>query len=132
MNTTTKKIIGGPVEFGGTMLPLSMAVRAGDFVYVSGMVACDANGKPDLSGDIEQQTRLSLRAIEKQLIEAGCAMTDVVKAVIYLKTREDFPIFNAAYAEFFPEFPPARTSVCTDFVAEGVLVEIDIVAYRPE
>ena len=132
MNTKTKKVIGGPVEFGGAMLPLSMAVRAGDFVYVSGMVACDANGKPDLSGDIEQQTRLSLRAIEKQLIEAGCAMTDVVKAVIYLKTKEDFPIFNAVYAEFFPEFPPARTSVCTDFVAEGVLVEIDIVAYRPE
>ncbi|MEP0200912.1 MAG: RidA family protein [Halioglobus sp.] len=132
MTTKTKKIIGGPVDFGGMTLPLSMAVRAGDFVYLSGMVACDDNGKPDLSGDIGQQTRQSLRAIEKQLIEAGCAMVDVVKAVIYLKNREDFPMFNAAYAEFFPEFPPTRTSICTDFVAEGVLVEIDTVAYRPE
>lgn len=132
MRKTNKEIIGGPVEFGGATLPLSMAVRAGDFVYVSGMVACDANGIPDLTGDIDQQTRLSLRAIEKHLIDAGCAMTDVVKAVIFIKTREDFPAFNATYAEFFPEGPPARTTVCTEFVADGVLVEIDIVAYRPQ
>lgn len=132
MRKTNKEIIGGPVEFGGATLPLSMAVRAGDFVYVSGMVACDANGIPDLTGDIDQQTRLSLRAIEKHLIDAGCAMADVVKAVIFIKTREDFPAFNATYAEFFPEGPPARTTVCTEFVADGVLVEIDIVAYRPQ
>ena len=132
MNNRGKEIVGGPVEFGGATLPLSMAVRAGEFVYVSGMVACDADGVPDLSGDIDQQTRLSLRAIEKQLIEAGSAMTDVVKAVVFLKTKEDFPAFSAAYAEFFPEGPPARTSVCTDFVADGVLVEIDVVAYRPQ
>jgi reactive intermediate/imine deaminase len=132
MNNRTKEVVSGPVEFGGSVLPLSMAVRAGDFVYVSGMVAVDADGVPDFSGDIAQQTRLSLRAIEKQLIEAGCSMTDVVKALIYLKTRKDFPAFNAAYGEFFPEFPPARTAVCTDFMAEDVLVEIDVVAYRPK
>lgn len=132
MTVKNKRVIGGPVEFGGVTLPLSMAVRAGDLVFVSGMVAVDENNIPNLGGDVGQQTRLSLQAIERQLAKADCRMADVVKTMVFLKNKEDFPAFNAVYGEFFPEAPPARSSVCTDFVADAVLVEIEVVAYRPE
>lgn len=127
-----KQVIGGPVEFGGQTLPLSMAVRAGDFVFISGMVACDADGVPKLDGNVEEQTRLAMRAIESRLIEAGCGLQDAVRAMVYLKNPADFPVFNSVYAEFFPEQPPTRTTVACSFMAEPVLVEIEVTAYRPE
>ncbi len=130
--STGKEVIGGQVEFGGQVLPLSMAVRAGDFVFVSGMVACDANGVPKLDGDIDEQTRLAVRAIESQLVAAGCGLQDIVRAMVFLKNPEDFPAFNGAYAEFFSEQPPTRTTVTSGFMADPVLVEIEVTAYNPD
>ena len=126
-----KEVIGGPVLVGQTTLPMSMAVRAGDFVFLSGMVAIDESGNFDFSGDITEQTRLTLDAVERLLVQAGCTRDDVVKAVVYLKDRSDFGAFNAAYGAFFDTVPPVRTAVCTDFVVEGVCVEIDVTAYAP-
>lgn len=127
-----KEVIGGPVMVGQTTLPMSMAVRAGDFVFLSGMLSMDEAGNFDFSGDITEQTRLTLSAIERLLAQAGCTRDDVVKSVVYLKDRGDFGAFNAAYGAFFDTAPPVRTAICTDFVVEGVRVEIDVTAYAPQ
>lgn len=131
MSAKTKSVIGDPVVFGGTTLPLSMGIRAGDFVYLSGIVACDEEGIPDFSGDIAEQTRMAMQAISVQLAAADCGFSDIVKVVVYLKNKNDFAEFNAVYGASFPNAPPARTTICADFVAERVLVEVDVVAYKP-
>ena len=126
---SAKQVIGGPLEIGGRVLSLSRAIRAGDFVFVTGQVPMRA-GAPMTGGGIEEQTRACLESLEEILAEAGCELADVVKSMVWLKKREDFPGFNEVYAEYFPEEPPTRSAVVSDFLID-ILVEIECVAYRP-
>ena len=125
-----KQVIGDPVVIGGRRLSLSRAVRAGDFVFLTGQVPL-RDGAPIIEGTIEEQTHAVLRDIEKTLAEAGCGLGDVVKAMVWLTDRADFPGFNAVYAEYFPHHPPARSAVVNDLLVD-VRVEIEVVAYKPE
>lgn len=126
---SAKQVIGGPLEIGGRVLSLSRAIRAGDFVFVTGQVPM-RDGAPMTGGGIEEQTRACLESLEEILAEAGCELADVVKSMVWLKKREDFPGFNEVYAEYFPEEPPTRSAVVSDFLID-ILVEIECVAYRP-
>ena len=127
--TTTKQVIGGPLSIGGRVLSLSRAIRAGDFVFLTGQVPLE-DGKPMTHGTIEEQTRVVIEAIRETLTEAGCTLGDVVKAMVWLSDRADFPGFNAVYAEYFPEEPPARSALISEFLVD-VRVEIEVVAFRP-
>jgi len=122
--TTSKKVIGAAQS-----IPLSLGVRAGDFVFVSGQVPFDDQGKV-VEGGIETQTRVVLRRIETILASAGCSLSDVVKTTVFLVDPRDFGRFNAVYAEFFPKDPPARSTVQADLMID-VKIEIEAVAYRP-
>lgn len=124
-----KQVIGGPLEIGGRVLSLSRAIRAGDFVFVTGQVPM-RDGVPMTDGGIEEQTRACIESLREILAEAGCELGDVVKAMVWLKHREDFPGFNAVYAEYFDEEPPTRSALISDFLID-ILVEIEVVAYRP-
>src|SRR5210317_1060290 len=124
-----KQVIGGPLEINGRVLSLSRAIRAGDFVFVTGQVPMH-DGKPMTDGSIEEQTRACIESLRDILSEAGCELADVVKSMVWLKRREDFPGFNAVYAEYFPEEPPTRSALISDFLID-ILVEIECVAYRP-
>ena len=126
----SKKIIGDPLIINGRKLSLSKAVRAGDFVYLTGQVPMK-NGVVITEGTIEEQTRIVLNEIKNTLIEAGCELQDVVKAMVWLKNREDFPGFNSIYGEYFDHDPPARSAVVNDLLVD-VLVEVEVVAYKPE
>ena len=108
---------------------LSKAVRAGDFVYLTGQVPRQGD-QPMTTGTVEEQTRVALEAIKATLTEAGCELSDVVKAMVWLREREDFPGFNAVFAEYFPTEPPARSAVLNQLLVD-VRVEIEVVAYRP-
>ncbi len=110
--------------------PYSPAVRAGDFIYVSGQGPVDPATDKLSPGDISHQTRLVLSNIKRILESCGAAMQDVVKCSVFLKDGADFQAMNAVYAEFFGENRPARTTVVCDFVAD-MRVEIDCVAYKP-
>ena len=123
-----KQVIGGPLVVGGRQLSLSRAIRAGDFVYLTGQIPM-RDGAPMTTGSIEEQTRVVLKDIRKTLAEAGCALSDVVKAMVWLTDRADFPGFNAVYSEFFPHEPPARSAVVTDLLVD-VRVEVEVVAYK--
>ncbi|XDZ67049.1 RidA family protein [Alphaproteobacteria bacterium LSUCC0684] len=125
-----KKVIGDPLIINGRRLSLSRAVRAGDFVYLTGQVPMK-DGKVMTDGTIEDQTRAVLEDIKATLKMAGCGMEDVVKAMVWLTSREDFPGFNAVYAEYFPNDPPARSAVVNDLLVD-VRVEVEVVAWRPE
>ena len=102
----TKQIIGDPLVINGRRLSLSRVVRAGDFVFLTGQVPMQ-NGEVMTHGSIEDQTCAVLDDITATLAMAGCDRNDVVKSMVWLTSREDFPRFNAVYAEYFPEQPPA-------------------------
>ena len=123
-----KEIIGGPIVIGGRELTLSKAVRAGDFVFLTGQVPMQ-DGSPMTSGSIEEQTRACLEDISSTLAESSCELTDVVKSMVWLKSRADFPGFNAVYGEYFPDGPPARSALVSDFLVD-VRVEIECIAYK--
>ena len=125
-----KQVIGGPLVIGGRRLSLSRAIRAGDFVFLTGQVPM-RDGQAATEGGIEEQTRIVLDAIRETLAEAGCGMEDVVKAMVWLTDRADFPGFNAVYAEYFSDQPPARSAVVNDLLVD-VRVEIEVVAWRPQ
>jgi len=125
----SKQVIGGPVVIGGRKLSLSRAIRAGDFVFLTGQVPFK-DGQVMTTGSIEDQTRAVLDDIKATLAEAGCALSDVVKAMVWLRDRADFPGFNAVYGEYFPEEPPARSAVVSDLLVD-VRVEVEVVAYKP-
>ena len=126
----TKKIIGDPVVINGRRLSLSRAVRAGDFVFLTGQVPMQNNAIMT-HGDIEDQTRAVLDDITETLKLAGCDRGDVVKSMVWLTSRDDFPGFNAVYAEYFPESSPARSAIVNDLLVDAK-VEIEVIAYKPQ
>ena len=126
---TQKQVIGGPLVIDGRELSLSRAIRAGDFVFVTGQVPM-YDGSPMTDGSIEDQTRACLDGLKEILDLAGCELGDVVKSMVWLKNREDFPGFNSVYAEYFPQQPPTRSALVSDFLID-ILVEIECIAYKP-
>jgi reactive intermediate/imine deaminase len=125
-----KQVIGEPLVINGRQLSLSRAVRAGDTVYLTGQVPMQ-DGQVMTGGSIEDQTRAVLDEITKTLQLAGCTRDDVVKAMIWLKDKADFPGFNAVYGEYFPDAPPARSALVSDFLVD-IRVEIEVIAWKPE
>ena len=124
--TKTKQVIGEPLEIGGRVLSLSRAIRAGDFVFLTGQIPMQ-NGAPMTTGTVEDQTRAVLEDIKITLTEAGCDLGDVVKAMVWLRDRADFPGFNAVYGAYFPKEPPARSAVVSELLVE-VRVEVEVIA----
>ncbi len=124
-----KQVIGEPLIINGRQLSLSRAIRAGDFVFLTGQIPM-IDGEPMTTGMIEDQTRVVLDAIKETLALADCELSDVVKTMVWLTDRADFPGFNAVYAEYFPEQPPARSAVANDLLVD-VKVEVEVVAYKP-
>jgi len=111
--------------------PYSPAVRAGDFIYVSGQGPVDPATDQLSFGDIAHETRLTLGNIQRILAGCGAAMSDVVKCTVYLADAREFAATNAVYAEVFGEGKPARTTVEAQMVAPPMRIEIDCIAYQP-
>ncbi|TPL15764.1 RidA family protein [Mesorhizobium sp. B1-1-1] len=115
--------------FGTSHVPLSPAVRAGDFVYISGQVPVGGDGIV-VRGGISEQTEQVLSNVKAALAQAGCTMDDVVKTTVWLEDARDFGAFNTVYARHFPKNPPARTTVESRLMID-IKVEVEAVAYRP-
>lgn len=116
-------------HFGTSHVPLSPAVRAGDFVYASGQVPTGPDGKV-VPGGVEEQTRQVLENLKAALGLAGCGMSDVVKCLVILTDASEFAAFNKIYATYFPENPPARTTMQAGLMID-IKVEIEAIAYKP-
>ena len=125
-----KKIIGGPLSIGGTKLSLSKAVQAGNFVFLTGQIPFK-DGVPMTEGTIEEQTAVVLEEIKNTLEEAGCNLADIVKTMVWLRDRSDFPGFNEVYGAYFPIDPPARSAVVNELLVD-VRIEIEVIAFKDE
>lgn len=113
-----------------TIYPTCAAVRAGDFVFVSGEAGTDDLGIV-VSGGIKAQSHAAIQRILKSLKAAGCVPADVVKITVWLEDPADFHIFNVIYAEYFGGAPPARTALVSKLVIDAK-VEVEALAYSPK
>jgi len=110
--------------------PFSPAVRAGDFIYVSGQVPADANGEIVVGG-IEAQTRQVMENLVSVLALAGASFDDVCKSTVWLQDARDFGAFNRIYMSYFKNGKPARSTTEARLMVDAK-VEIDMVAYKPK
>jgi len=109
--------------------PYSQAIKAGNFLFLSGQGAWDSKtGKLLAHGDITSQTEIIIKNIKSILEAAGCTLDDVVKTNVFIKDLKEFSKYNEVYKKYFPEKFPARTTVkITDF-EEGMQIEMDVIA----
>ena len=109
-------------------LPLSPAVKAGGFVFLSGYPGCRDRKTEALVEGIEAQTRETLEVIKDTLEAAGSSLDKVVKVTVLLRNFQDFPKMNEVYRTFFPKDPPARSTILTGLSLPEMLVEIECIA----
>ncbi len=119
-----------PIGTKNPNLPFHPAVRAGDYIFVSGQVAKDEKGNMCV-GNIEEETRCTLEGLRRILALEGAALSDVVKVTVFLEDARNFGRYNRVFAEFFPEGILARTTVEARAVIE-CKIEIDAIAYKPQ
>ena len=108
--------------------PYSQAVCTESMVYTAGQIGIDPVTKELVSGGIEAETRQVLTNLKQVLEAANSGLSYVVKTTVFLRDMADFPKLNAIYADFFPENPPARSTVAVAALPMGVAVEIEAVA----
>jgi 2-iminobutanoate/2-iminopropanoate deaminase len=110
--------------------PYSQAIRAGDFVFLSGQIGIDpAVGKITAKDAVGQATQ-ALKNIRAILTAAGLTPEHVIKTTIFLADMNDFAAVNEAYGEFFPDDPPARSTVQVARLPMDAKVEIEAIAMR--
>lgn len=119
-----------PLASDRQVRPFSPAVRAGDFIYVSGQVPVNKDGEIVVGG-IEAQTRQVMENIKSVLALAGATLDDVCKSTCWLQDARDFGAFNRIYMSYFGENKPARSTTEARLMVDA-RVEIDVVAYKPK
>jgi reactive intermediate/imine deaminase len=127
---TIERFGAAPTGPGGRSLPFTKAVRAGDFIFVSGQVPMGADGEI-VDGNIATQTRQTIENVKAILKEQGLGLEHVVKATVWLADTRDFWPFNKVYLEYFGAALPARSCVRADMMVD-CKVEIEVVAYHPK
>ena len=108
--------------------PFSQAIRADGLLFVSGQIPMDPRTRELSRGGLPEQTELVLRNLQAVLEAGGSSLDRVVKVGVFLKDMSQFAAFNEVYARFFPNAPPARTTVEAARLPKEILVEIDAIA----
>ena len=126
---TIERFGSAPSGPGGRSLPFTKAVRAGDFIFVSGQVPMGADGEI-VEGNIVTQTHRTIENVKSILLSVGLGLEHVVKATVWLADTRDFWPFNKVYLEYFGAALPARSCVRADMMVD-CKVEIEVVAYHP-
>lgn len=108
--------------------PYSQAIRTGEFIFCAGQIPLDPATMKLVEGDITAQTRRALTNLANVLQAAGSSLSRVMKTTVFLADFNDFQAMNAVYAEFFPDQPPARSTIQAARLPAGALVEIEAIA----
>jgi len=111
--------------------PYSQAIVAGDLVFCAGQGAIDAATGEFMHGTVEEETERTLRNLGAVLDAAGVGFGDVVKTTVFLTDMNDFAAMNGVYATFFPDPPPARSTVAVKELPKGFKVEVEAIASKP-
>jgi 2-iminobutanoate/2-iminopropanoate deaminase len=109
--------------------PYSQAIRAGDYLFVSGQIPLDPATGTLVDGDVAAQTHRVLRNLGAILEAAGASFQHVVKTTVYLADMAEFAAMNEVYGTYFPAPPPARATIQAARLPRDVRVEIELVAY---
>ena len=119
-------IVSGPKPIA----PYSPGIKAGNFVFTAGQVGMDSTGQ--LKGKTtKEQTEQALKNLAAILEAAGSSLEHVVKTTVFLSDMGDFKEMNEIYAKFFPNNPPARSTVQVALFSKEMKVEIDAIAIIP-
>jgi 2-iminobutanoate/2-iminopropanoate deaminase len=124
--TIDRQVLHGPGEVPG--LPFSSAVQVGDLLFLSGQIGNVPGTRQLADGGITGQTRQALENIKAVLAFAGSSLDRAVKCTVFLADIQDFAAMNAVYATYFPNDPPARSTVAAKGLAGGARVEIECIA----
>ena len=128
--TTITRYGAAPKGPGDRPMPFSRAVRAGDFVYVSGQVPLGEDSEV-VPGGIVEHTHQTMKNVISALASAGAALKDVIKCTVWLDDARDFASFNKVYLGYFGDHPPARSCVESRLMINA-RVEIEAIAYVGE
>jgi 2-iminobutanoate/2-iminopropanoate deaminase len=128
MYTTEGKKIVSTEKAPKAIGPYSQAIRTDTLIFTAGQVGLDPATMELVEGGVEAQTRQALTNLRYVLETADSGLKFVVKTTVFLQDLGDFATMNAIYAEFFPENPPARSTVQVAGLPKGALVEIECVA----
>lgn len=115
----------------GAVGPYSQAIVANGVVYSAGQVPLVPGTKALVEGGIQEQTRQVFANLAAVLEAAGSSLSQVVKTTVFLKDLNDFAAMNETYATFFPNDPPARSTVQVARLPLDALVEIEVIALLP-
>ncbi|MFW9916880.1 MAG: RidA family protein [Candidatus Thorarchaeota archaeon] len=109
----------------------SQGIKAGDFLFTAGQVAVDPKTKDIINENIEAETRQVMKNLSAIAEAAGTSLKNTVKATVFLTDMRLFDRFNAVYAEYFPENPPARSTVQVGPLLREFHIEIEAIIYCP-
>jgi len=122
-----KKVIstpGAPKAIG----PYSQAIKIGNMLFTAGQIPMVPETSELVTGDIKAQTERVFKNLEAVLRAANMNFTHVVKVTVYLADMADFPKMNEVYSLYFPDYPPARSTVQVAKLPKDVAIEIDLIA----
>jgi 2-iminobutanoate/2-iminopropanoate deaminase len=128
MYTTEGKKIVSTEKAPKAIGPYSQAIRTANLVFTAGQVGLDPSTMELVGADVETQSRQVLTNLKHVLESADSGLKFVVKTTVFLQDMADFAKMNSVYAEFFPENPPARSTVQVAGLPKGAVVEIECVA----
>lgn len=112
--------------------PYSQAIEANGMIFASGQIPIDPATGQFVEGGIQEQTRQALTNARNILQAAGTDMENVIKTTVYLSDIHNFAAMNKVYAQFFTEPFPARSAVAVKDLPKGALVEIEVLAIKPD
>ncbi|MEM9704623.1 MAG: RidA family protein [Pseudomonadota bacterium] len=118
-----------PLSLSAQGLPYSPIVEVNGVLYVAGKLGQNPETRK-LPGNIEEETKFALEAVKKELEGAGATMADVVRCQVFLDDIDDYSKMNGVYGTFFPENPPARTTLAVEDIVLGAKIEIECTAVR--
>ena len=124
-----KKIVlteNAPAPIG----PYSQAVEQGSFLFCSGQIPLDSKTGQVVAGSVSDQAAKVMENISAVLAAGGCDFHNIVKTTIFLTDMGDFAAVNEVYGKYFPQDPPARSTVAVAGLPRGVKVEIEVTAFK--
>jgi 2-iminobutanoate/2-iminopropanoate deaminase len=122
------KTIVSTTNAPGAIGPYSQAVKTDSLVFVSGQLPLDPSTGELVQNDIQAATRQAMTNLKEILAAAGSSLDRIVKTTLFIADMDDFPKINEAYAEFFPQNPPARACVQVARLPKDADIEVEAVA----
>lgn len=108
--------------------PYSLAIKIGKMLFTSGQIAIDPGSGEMSAGDIKAQTERVMKNLEAVLAAAGMNFENVIKTTVFLADIKTFADMNSVYAKYFPNNPPARSTVQAAKLPKDAAIEIELIA----